>query len=752
MKKGPDGKFESRYPPLSFTGDRPLSQRPAISSVYLQKGGQGCGSGIPTQSPTHGSSNDSRPYRSLPKPVSKPVSNPPRGRGGGLQAGKGVNKAPRQKGLEVAVKENLLNFLLSTSTGHVPLPSSESRSNKPFSAPSDRIHNSSSSSQKRPSAFVTSTPVKGKGKAPHDSDVDQSSRDLNSAAHQMKMTSFFTHNHQEHQDQDRNQELECPERYCGFRNLGNTCYINAAVSILTSLAPFVSDAAAAFARSHCFSELVLHANDPGARSQLNERQVKGDFLLELLRVCKELQADDHGVVNLKALKLAIARWRRIFGGYGQHDCHEFFSAAMELISEELEPRLSRSGSRTSRSDGPSARSDGPPSARSDPGVTDRNFGLTITFYLTCRKCGQQGSQAESSRYISLCLPEHDDDLVDNNIKVTLLDLVHCFLSNTTLPTACPGCSDATRLAEYKITSLPRFLVVHLKRFQIDTRKYREADSSSLFRKSQPTLRKLTSAVPLDMMLDLKECCRGCTVTPPTFEAYPLDLSFLDRCPPPASSEQDEFDHHRESRSPIEISDDDDGADSKSKKCTKAGEEGHQRSTYSESGTRSRSPEPATPCASKRQRLRPADGTEGTDDAAFTDLAGSPLPSPPSLRSSAAEVDDESSLRAGARKGPASATEATDSGSQPPDANYELVAVICHRGCAAGAGHYVSDVRSERWGGWRHYDDSLVTEVPEGPALRRRQEEWMRNGYIAVYAHSSVATLASPCSNGAGRAR
>ena len=52
--------------------------------------------------------------------------------------------------------------------------------------------------------------------------------------------------------------------------------------------------------------------------------------------------------------------------------------------------------------------------------------------------------------------------------------------------------------------------------------------------------------------------------------------------------------------------------------------------------------------------------------------------------------------------------------------YDLVGVICHRGRTAGGGHSVADVRAGgEAGGWRHVDDSDVTEIPAGDGPGRK---------------------------------
>ena len=64
---------------------------------------------------------------------------------------------------------------------------------------------------------------------------------------------------------------------------------------------------------------------------------------------------------------------------------------------------------------------------------------------------------------------------------------------------------------------------------------------------------------------------------------------------------------------------------------------------------------------------------------------------------------------------------------PPSAAYRLQSVICHHGKRAVRGHYTADVRS-RDGRWRRCDDSSVTFVDEATVLREAQVQ----GYILFY--------------------
>lgn len=60
------------------------------------------------------------------------------------------------------------------------------------------------------------------------------------------------------------------------------------------------------------------------------------------------------------------------------------------------------------------------------------------------------------------------------------------------------------------------------------------------------------------------------------------------------------------------------------------------------------------------------------------------------------------------------------------------AVVSHLGKSAVCGHYVSDILAG--GRWSRYDDAMVSSQGDGTDLQAK--DWLRSGYLFVYAHSS----------------
>lgn len=91
-----------------------------------------------------------------------------------------------------------------------------------------------------------------------------------------------------------------------FKNLGNTCYINAVLQSLTSLKPFTYD--------------MLQYTPPDPKDSTTVPQnppPKLDLHEALLGIILEVSCGNHGVVNPKRLKDSLSHYCSTFAGYAQ---------------------------------------------------------------------------------------------------------------------------------------------------------------------------------------------------------------------------------------------------------------------------------------------------------------------------------------------------------------------------------------------------------------------------------------------------
>eukprot|EP01083_Nonionella_stella_P027480 75680_1 len=101
----------------------------------------------------------------------------------------------------------------------------------------------------------------------------------------------------------------------GFRNLGNTCYMNSVMQALLSLNCFTND-------------LVV---EPFEQC----KAPKESFYRHLLDVLKKKRTPRHGVLDLSSFKENLGRDHARFRGYSQQDAHELVTHLLTLLQEDL---------------------------------------------------------------------------------------------------------------------------------------------------------------------------------------------------------------------------------------------------------------------------------------------------------------------------------------------------------------------------------------------------------------------------------
>ncbi|CAM9357911.1 unnamed protein product, partial [Discosporangium mesarthrocarpum] len=142
---------------------------------------------------------------------------------------------------------------------------------------------------------------------------------------------------------------ECLRVEEGFRNLGNTCYMNAVLQGLLSLPAFIDDL-----QRKCWVHSMLANPLSGKCGMPNlddeetvqeEEKVTGDALAPprlyeaLLHISLVARGGDHGVMNPARLKRAMDKHSDRFAGNLQQDAHEFLNDLINVLHEEAYPRL-----------------------------------------------------------------------------------------------------------------------------------------------------------------------------------------------------------------------------------------------------------------------------------------------------------------------------------------------------------------------------------------------------------------------------
>jgi hypothetical protein len=142
----------------------------------------------------------------------------------------------------------------------------------------------------------------------------------------------------------------------GLRNLGNTCYLNASLQMLSTLVGFTS--------------------------RLNERG-GGKLTRSIVSVSQKLAGKkDKIAVDPRDVKAAMDALTDKFVGFEQRDAHEFIGDLVESVHEELQGK-----DKKTELGGTNADDSGDvPMTNNEPHPTD-DFCLTVQVCLKCKSCG-----------------------------------------------------------------------------------------------------------------------------------------------------------------------------------------------------------------------------------------------------------------------------------------------------------------------------------------------------------------------------
>lgn len=133
----------------------------------------------------------------------------------------------------------------------------------------------------------------------------------------------------------------------GFRNVGNSCYVNAVLQSLLSLRPFVHDlwelvesdggelGGGSSSPSSSTSVTISPSSSFKRVRQVGLSQRQASFFRSLAQVAREKEDSNHGVIDVKHLKDVIAKRYPRFSGNAQQDAHEFFSQCLNQLNDEV---------------------------------------------------------------------------------------------------------------------------------------------------------------------------------------------------------------------------------------------------------------------------------------------------------------------------------------------------------------------------------------------------------------------------------
>lgn len=230
----------------------------------------------------------------------------------------------------------------------------------------------------------------------------------------------------------------------GFSNLGNTCYMNSILQCLLNIPNFFQDL-------NNFDNLELVQHSSLYNSLCN---------LGILKYSYETLENQR--FALQRVKSAISNAAARFSGYAQHDAHELLCQCLDQLKEDL---ISETKKKLEERDDRESKL----KELEENGCVNcpikSNFESTILHSITCESCGEKVVKEEVCHDFSLVIPDFDENT--NPVDQTLEDLIKLYFDSEMIEYSCEKCKGAYSVLSHQFSKLPRVLIVHIKRYDMN---------------------------------------------------------------------------------------------------------------------------------------------------------------------------------------------------------------------------------------------------------------------------------------------
>lgn len=239
----------------------------------------------------------------------------------------------------------------------------------------------------------------------------------------------------------------------GFRNLGNTCFLNSSLQCLSATIPLTD-----YFLGYDYRSEINHKNPLGTA---------GKLVVEYAELMKGVWLGKNTVIRPIAFKSQLERFAPQFCGFQQHDSQELLAYLLDGIHEDLNRIEKKPYIEDRDCDGTSDEQDAIEAwknyLRRDKSLIVDIFQGQMRSKLQCLKCGHANIRFEPFMYLSLPISASCR---------TIADCLDLYLAQENLVGAnqwyCGKCKthrDATKKTDLWI--LPPILIVHLKRFNFN---------------------------------------------------------------------------------------------------------------------------------------------------------------------------------------------------------------------------------------------------------------------------------------------
>ena len=243
-----------------------------------------------------------------------------------------------------------------------------------------------------------------------------------------------------------NTGVQSAPRVHGLSNLGNTCYMNAALQCVYGTAAF---------KDAFMKDLSGLPN--------------GELSTELRNLLKEMSSASKEAVKPLQLKLLVQNSFHGFSGSSQQDSQEFLTALLQRLHEELSTNTS--GESTEES------------------LVSRVFHGQLQTTLNCENCHQATLKCDPFMFLSVSIPSQAQQGKTTTIELT--DCLKTFTKEEFFGDNCWFCTQCNKHADMRrkavVSIPPQVLIVYLKRFRQDSHGIRH---------------KITATVQFPRLLDL----------------------------------------------------------------------------------------------------------------------------------------------------------------------------------------------------------------------------------------------------------